>query len=26
MERGEIVMRGRGPDMERDGVRERMSI
>jgi urea transport system ATP-binding protein len=26
MERGEIVMRGRGADMERDGVRERMSI
>ena len=26
MERGEIVMRGRGKDMERDGVRQRMSI
>ena len=26
MERGEIVMRGRGADMARDGVRERMSI
>ncbi|MCU0967201.1 MAG: urea ABC transporter ATP-binding subunit UrtE [Rubrivivax sp.] len=26
MERGEIVMRGRGADMERDGVRQRMSI
>ncbi len=26
MERGDIVMRGRGADMERDGVRERMSI
>jgi len=26
MERGEIVMRGRGKDMERDGVRTRMSI
>ena len=26
MERGEIVLRGRGVDMERDGVRERMSI
>ncbi len=26
MERGEIVMRGRGADMEADGVRQRMSI
>ena len=26
MERGDIVMRGRGADMERDGVRARMSI
>ncbi len=26
MERGEIVQRGRGSDMEREGVRERMSI
>jgi urea transport system ATP-binding protein len=26
MERGDIVMRGRGTDMARDGVRERMSI
>ena len=26
MERGEIVQRGRGADMERDGVRARMSI
>ena len=26
MERGEIVMRGRGADMEADGVRRRMSI
>jgi urea transport system ATP-binding protein len=26
MERGEIVMRGRGADMAADGVRERMSI
>jgi urea transport system ATP-binding protein len=26
MERGEIVMRGRGKDMEADGVRRRMSI
>jgi len=26
MERGEIVMRGRGPDMAADGVRARMSI
>ena len=26
MERGEIVQRGRGADMERDGVRQRMSI
>jgi urea transport system ATP-binding protein len=26
MERGEIVMRGRGKDMEADGVRQRMSI
>lgn len=26
MERGEIVQRGRGKDMERDGVRRRMSI
>jgi urea transport system ATP-binding protein len=26
MERGEIVMRGRGKDMESDGVRQRMSI
>jgi len=26
MERGDIVMRGRGADMARDGVRERMSI
>ncbi len=26
MERGEIVMRGRGADMARDGVKERMSI
>jgi urea transport system ATP-binding protein len=26
MERGEIVMRGRGQDMEADGVRQRMSI
>lgn len=26
MERGEVVQRGRGGDMERDGVRERMSI
>jgi urea transport system ATP-binding protein len=26
MERGEIVMRGRGADMEADGVRERMAI
>jgi urea transport system ATP-binding protein len=26
MERGEIVMRGRGKDMDRDGVRARMSI
>ncbi len=26
MERGEIVQRGRGPDMEADGVRQRMSI
>jgi urea transport system ATP-binding protein len=26
MERGEIVQRGRGADMERDGVRRRMSI
>ena len=26
MERGEIVQRGRGADMEREGVRERMSI
>ena len=26
MERGEIVQRGRGEDMEAEGVRERMSI
>ena len=26
MERGEVVMRGRGADMETDGVRQRMSI
>jgi urea transport system ATP-binding protein len=26
MERGEVIMRGRGADMERDGVRGRMSI
>jgi urea transport system ATP-binding protein len=26
MERGEVVMRGRGADMQADGVRERMSI
>ena len=26
MERGEIVARGRGADMERDGVREKMAI
>ncbi|MDP1650525.1 MAG: urea ABC transporter ATP-binding subunit UrtE [Rubrivivax sp.] len=26
MERGEIVMRGRGPDMQADGVRQKMSI
>ena len=26
MERGEVVARGRGADMERDGVREKMSI
>ena len=26
MERGDIVQRGRGKDMERDGVRRRMSI
>jgi urea transport system ATP-binding protein len=26
MERGEVVMQWRGADMERDGVRERMSI
>jgi urea transport system ATP-binding protein len=26
MERGEIVQRGRGADMEREGVRDRMSI
>jgi urea transport system ATP-binding protein len=26
MERGEVVMRGRGADMAADGVRERMSI
>jgi len=26
MERGEVVQRGRGQDMERDGVRRRMSI
>ena len=26
MERGEIVMRGRGADMQRDGVRQRLSI
>jgi len=26
MERGEVVMRGRGADMEADGVRERMAI
>mgnify|MGYP003296679066 CR=1 FL=1 len=26
MERGEVVQRGRGADMERDGVRARMSI
>jgi urea transport system ATP-binding protein len=26
MERGEIVMRGRGADMEADGVRQKMSI
>jgi len=26
MERGEVVQRGRGADMEKDGVRARMSI
>jgi urea transport system ATP-binding protein len=26
MERGEVVLRGRGADMEADGVRQRMSI
>jgi len=26
MERGEIVLRGRGPEMERDGVRQKMAI
>jgi urea transport system ATP-binding protein len=26
MERGEVIRRGRGPDMEADGVRELMSI
>ncbi len=26
MERGEIILRGRGADMQRDGVRERMAI
>ncbi len=26
MERGEIVLRGRGPDMQADGVRQKMSI
>jgi urea transport system ATP-binding protein len=26
MERGEVVQSGRGKDMERDGVRQRMSI
>ncbi len=26
MERGEIVMRGRGADMLRDGVKDRLSI
>ena len=26
MERGEIVQRGRGKDMDADGVRQRMSI
>jgi urea transport system ATP-binding protein len=26
MERGEVVMRGRGSDMRSDGVRQRMSI
>jgi urea transport system ATP-binding protein len=26
MERGEVVMRGRGKDMQADGVRQRMAI
>ena len=26
MERGEVVMRGRGADMQREGVRDRVSI